>query len=113
MILNIRVCDRDEPDYRAEADLVRFTLDGVEYEIDLCSVHKAAWQAMSDGWAAAGRRAGHVLRRTAYRPQAARRRSAATRAWAQVNGWPDLGPRGRIPEEAIAAYDAAHGQQAA
>lgn len=32
---------------------------------------------------------------------------ATIRAWARVHGWPDLGDRGRIPQEAMDAYRAA------
>ena len=33
---------------------------------------------------------------------------ATIRAWAKLNGWPDLGDRGRVPQEAQDAYHAAH-----
>jgi hypothetical protein len=34
--------------------------------------------------------------------------SSAIRTWAKVNGWPKLGTRGRIPDEAIESYNKAH-----
>lgn len=33
--------------------------------------------------------------------------TAVLRAWAKANGWPDLGTRGRIPQEAKDSYAAA------
>ena len=36
--------------------------------------------------------------------------SRDVRAWAKANGWPQLGQRGRIPQDAIDAYMAGWGQ---
>lgn len=33
--------------------------------------------------------------------------NAKIRTWARANGWPDLGERGRIPEDAVEKYNAA------
>jgi hypothetical protein len=44
------------------------------------------------------------------RTPASRVYTATVRAWARDNGWPDLGDRGRVPAEATAAFEAAHGE---
>jgi hypothetical protein len=44
------------------------------------------------------------------RTPASRVYTATVRAWARDNGWPELGDRGRVPAEATAAFEAAHGE---
>jgi hypothetical protein len=47
---------------------------------------------------------------TDARTPASRVYTATVRAWARDNGWPELGDRGRVPAEATAAFEAAHGE---
>lgn len=46
---------------------------------------------------------------TDTRTPAERVQSAEIRAWARDNGWPGLGPRGKIPDAAKARFEEAHG----
>lgn len=115
------VCDDTEVGKKhpgaAMAEKHIFSLDGVNYEIDLCSNHTSELAGMFAYYADAGRRVGGPGRRANARPanaapggprtSADRRLAADKRAWALVNGWPDA-RRGRLPREAEAAYRDAH-----
>ncbi|MBO0831257.1 MAG: Lsr2 family protein [Actinobacteria bacterium] len=82
-----------------------FSLDGRDYEIDLCERHSEKFDEVIGRFAEKARklssRAGKPKRRTT----ANRQRSADIRAWAKQNGWA-VSDRGRIPANVIAKYDA-------
>ena len=102
------VCDYDQKEIpQGEHRLRRFSLDGRDYEIDLCARHTARLDQ------AIGRYAEHA-RRGSARPQSVKRRTAAhrqhsanVRAWAKTAGI-QVGDRGRIPADVVARYEAAH-----
>jgi hypothetical protein len=85
----------------------RFSLDGREYEIDLCTKHSQKFEEVVDRYATHARRAsarqGRVKRRTA----AHRQHSAAIRNWAKVEGI-SVSDRGRIPADVVSRFDAKH-----
>jgi Lsr2 len=94
---------------------VRFSLDGAEYEIDLCAAHNAELRN------ALGKYVSHARKVTARgaRPagRAAGRRpssldTTAVRSWARDNGI-DIKERGRVPADVVAKYQAAVGALAA
>ena len=108
-------------------ETVTFGSEGYVYSLDLCKEHAAdfhntiqgliSWS--SDRTRSAGDRrarrstssddaAGPAASGPAPRTSADRERLKAIRDWARLNGSPDLGDRGRIPQAIVAAYDAAH-----
>ena len=94
----------DDLDGRLADETVRFGLDGVIYEIDLCSANAENLRAHLESWVAAARRVGGRITRLS--PQTAmthEANTAAIRTWARKNGY-SVGDRGRIPVEVIAAY---------
>lgn len=99
------------------ADVTRhFTVDGVDYEIDLSTENserldevmaefvEAARKVRKDGMATRQRRAKATL------ASLGRDEKRARREWAKTH-FPErnLGDRGRLPKDILDAYDAAHG----
>jgi Lsr2 len=88
----------------------RFSLDGADFEIDLCRAHSASLEEAASVWvkhAQSPRRPrSHVAR-----PVSSRRRSAAIRAWALAHAG-ELGVtvtgNGRIPAAVVRAYNQVH-----
>jgi hypothetical protein len=101
-------CDYDSKEIPAGEHVTRaFSLDGKDYEIDLCRKHSEKLDEAMQRFAAKARKAtgrpGRVKRRTA----AHRQRSAQIRAWAKRSGI-EISERGRIPAQVIAKYEANH-----
>ena len=102
----------DDLDGGEAAGTVRFSLDGVEYEIDLSAKNSAALRAALDPYLQAGRRiGGRATTARATRPHAgAATKSdpaqlAAIREWARRRGI-EVKNRGRIPGDVVAQYNA-------
>jgi hypothetical protein len=91
-------------------DMVRFALNGTEYEIDLSSKHNEELRAALGTYVTHARKMGGSTRRATGR--AGRRPCApdtvAVRAWARENGY-DIKDRGRVPGDLVAKYRAATG----
>jgi hypothetical protein len=92
---------------------VRFGLDGVEFEIDLCPANAARLREFLGRYA---RRARSILREAeppavGIRPSPLRSHDAtelrAVRAWARERGF-SVPDRGRVSEAVLSAYAAAH-----
>jgi Lsr2 len=107
-------CDLDHvPGEPLDARTRRFSLDGQDYEIDVCSGHEAQLDDMVAGYAEAARK---TTAQPAHRsrPVAHREFLAAVRKWArspdgqQALGGATIGDRGRIPAEAVARYRELH-----
>jgi hypothetical protein len=101
-------CDYDSkeiPD--GEAMTRAFSLDGRDYEIDLCEKHSQKFDEVLQRFADKARRASHRASRPKRRTTAHRQRSADIRAWAKRSGM-DVSERGRIPAHVIAKYEANH-----
>jgi nucleoid-associated protein Lsr2 len=101
-------CDYDQkeiPD--GQHRLRRFSIDGRDYEIDLCLKHSERFDD------AVGRYASHARKSSARVPKAKRRtaahrkHSAEVRAWAMNNGL-EVSERGRIPAEVVSKYESTH-----
>ena len=122
-------CDqcRVETGENVEAEeSVSFDYDGYSYALDLCAAHAESFhntvQTMI-GLSSERSRIGGVRRSRRTAPSSAsqpeagparrsagdRERLGAIREWARSNGYPDLGNRGRIPQQILAEYEAAHG----
>ena len=94
------------------AETHRISLDGRVTEIDLCARHLTDLETYLAALIVAGRTT--AARPAAPRPPkqrrtaASRRRSAAIRAWAVSEGLIDVSSRGRLRDEVIEKYRAAH-----
>lgn len=101
-------CDYDdkaiaEGQHRAR----RFSLDGREYEIDLCVKHSQKFDEAVRKYADHARRASARPGRTKRRTTAHRQHSAAIRTWAKQSGIA-VSDRGRIPADVVTRYEAKH-----
>jgi hypothetical protein len=100
----------DDLDGDDATETVRFAYDGVDYTIDLSAknatkLRRALKTYVEHGAKATPSRAG---RHTSERTTRADR--ADIRAWARASGrYPQLGVKGRIPAEVVAAYRQAAG----
>jgi len=101
-------CDYDSKEIPEGEHMTRaFSLDGRDYEIDLCERHSQKFDEVVSRFIEKARkvtgRAGKPKRRTT----AHRQRSADIRAWAKQSGM-EVSDRGRIPANVIAKYEANH-----
>jgi hypothetical protein len=90
--------------------MVRFALDGTEYEIDLSSAHSDELRKSLAAYISHARRTGGASRRA---PRGRRSGgdvidTAKVREWARENGF-DIKDRGRVPADVVAKYQAATG----
>ncbi|HEX3899931.1 MAG TPA: Lsr2 family protein [Mycobacteriales bacterium] len=100
------VCDLHDDDTEG-TDTIRFSLDGVSYEIDVCNSHAAQLRDSFAPYVGAGRRTGRVATMGARRQRVATGVDpAAVRAWAKSSGV-KVSERGRIPADVIDQYAAA------
>jgi len=101
-------CDYDEKEIPDGQHMTRaFSLDGRDYEIDLCERHSQKFDEVFRRFAVRARKATSRVGRTKQRTSAHRKRSADIRSWAKGNGI-SVSDRGRIPADVIAKYDASH-----
>ena len=91
-------------------------VDGRQYTIDLCATHTNELDTALAPFVAAGRRgagssATSAGRRSGSRPasRSGRQDMSEVRQWARANGFTNVAGRGRVPCEALAAWQAAHG----
>jgi len=89
---------------------VTFSVDGVNYEIDLSEDNAERLRTNLAEFVTVAHRLGvRTARGTARRPAAStqtREHNQAVRDWARTNGWP-MSDRGRIPADVVAAYQEA------
>lgn len=101
-------CDYDSKEIPNGEQLTRsFSLDGRDFEIDLCVKHSQKFDEAVKRFADHGRRVSARAGRTKRRTTAHRRRSAEIRAWAKRSGM-DVSDRGRIPAQVITKYEDNH-----
>jgi hypothetical protein len=101
-------CDYDAKEIPNGEQVTRmFSLDGRDYEIDLCAKHSEKFDESVKRFADHGRRVSARAGRTKRRTTAHRRRSAEIRAWAKRSGM-EVSDRGRIPAQVISEYEANH-----
>ena len=86
---------------------VSFSIDGHAYEIDLCGPHSKEMREKVGLFAEHGRRVTGSGRRRRTRSSRSRERNSDIREWARKRGQ-KVSDRGRIPDNVIAAYEAAH-----
>jgi hypothetical protein len=101
-------CDYDQKEIpQGQHRLRRFSIDGCEYEIDLCLRHSERFDEAVDSFASHARKSSGRPVRTKRRTAAHRKHSARVRAWAKANGFA-VSERGRIPAEVVTKYESAH-----
>lgn len=91
-----------------DVSTVRFGLDGVQYEIDLCATNAERMRASLGEFVAAARRTGGRRTRSAAPLRSvgrSRAETAAIRTWAREGGY-EVSDRGRISAAVLDAYDA-------
>lgn len=102
-------CDYDEkeiPD--GQHRLRRFSVDGRDYEIDLCEKHSSRFDELIGKYAEHARKASSARgTRSKRRTAAHRKHSAQVRAWAKDHGLV-VSERGRIPADVVSRYEANH-----
>lgn len=96
----------DDLDGSPAEETLRFSLSGVDYEIDLSAKNAASFRGQLAPFAEHARTVSGGHRRRSSRPASSRRQSAAIRAWARQQGI-QLSDRGRIPDLIVAQYNAA------
>jgi hypothetical protein len=101
-------CDYDSKEIPSGEHLTRsFSLDGRDYEIDLCERHSQKFDETMRRFADRARKVSSKVGKSKRRTTAHRRRSAEIRAWAKRSGM-EVSDRGRIPTQVIAKYEANH-----
>jgi hypothetical protein len=101
-------CDYDSKKIPEGEHLTRaFSLDGRDYEIDLCEKHSQKFDEVLKRFAVKARKVTGRVTRTKRRTAAHRQHSAEIRAWAKASGI-EVSDRGRIPAQVIASYEASH-----
>ena len=101
-------CDFDEREIpQGQHRLRRFSIDGRDYEIDLCLRHSERFDQAVSSFATHARKASARPVRTKRRTAAHRKHSAQVRAWARANGFA-LSERGRIPSDVVSRYESTH-----
>lgn len=99
-------CDYDSKEIPNGEHLTRsFSLDGRDYEIDLCEKHSQEFDEVLKRFADRARKVSSRVGKARRRTTAHRRRSAEIRAWAKRSGM-EVSDRGRIPIQVITKYEA-------
>lgn len=98
----------DDIDGDTADETIAFSLDGVDYQIDLSDDNAAALRDAMAAYVGSARRVG---RKRGGKAGAGRATgdTAAIRAWAGENGIA-VSKRGRISADVVAQYEAAHGK---
>jgi hypothetical protein len=101
----------DDVDGGEADETVNFSLDGVEYTIDLSAGNADGLRKALDEFIQAGRRIGGRAAKgagkTQVKPGGDRAQNQAIREWARRNGH-QVSERGRIPAELIAQFQEAN-----
>lgn len=99
----------DDLDGGKADETVTFSLDGIDYEIDLSNKNAAKLRGQLAKFVEAARRTGGRTKRkkTAGATAKNREHTVAIREWARAQGL-DVSDRGRIPASIAEKYDAAH-----
>jgi Lsr2 len=101
-------CDYDSREIPEGEHVTRaFSLDGRDYEIDLCEKHSQKFDEVVGRFAEKARKVTNRMAKPKRRTAAHRQRSADIRAWAKHSGM-EVSERGRIPANVIAKYEANH-----
>lgn len=95
----------DDLDGGAAEETVSFALDGIEFTIDLSGKNAAKLRKIFQPYLAAGMKVTRRRRNGNVPIEDTTAGRDMIRTWARsTSKWPNLGDRGRIPREVIAAY---------
>lgn len=110
MAQRVQVLLVDDIDGAAATETVSFSLDGVNYEIDLTAANAKKLRGDLATWVGHARRSGgrKSSRRAAAGGGARRGDLSVVREWARNNGH-KVSDRGRVSAQVLAAYDKANG----
>ena len=101
-------CDYDSKEIPDGEQMTRaFSLDGRDYEIDLCEKHSEKFDEVLKRFSDRARKVTGRVTRTKRKTAAHRQHSAEVRAWAKRSGI-EVSDRGRIPAQVIKKYEASH-----
>jgi hypothetical protein len=101
-------CDFDQKEIGpSEHRVRRFSIDGRDYEMDLCERHSEKFDEAVSRFVASARRGSGRQPRAKRRTAAHRKHSAQIRAWAKEHGMA-VSERGRIPADVVTRYEATH-----
>jgi Lsr2 len=101
-------CDYDSKEIPDGEQMTRaFSLDGRDYEIDLCEKHSQKFDEVLKRFSDRARKVTGRVTRTKRRTAAHRQHSAEVRAWAKRSGI-EVSDRGRIPAQVIRKYESSH-----
>jgi Lsr2 len=101
-------CDYDSKEIPDGEQMTRaFSLDGRDYEIDLCEKHSQKFDEVLKRFSDRARKVTGRVTRTKRRTAAHRQHSAEVRAWAKRTGI-EVSDRGRIPAQVVKKYEASH-----
>jgi hypothetical protein len=95
----------DDLNGKPATETVQFSLDGVDYEIDLTAANGKKLRRDLKPYVESGARV-RKARRAPSGPLDTRQGRDRMRSWARANGWPQLGLKGRVPYAAVEAYHA-------
>lgn len=91
----------------ATGERIRFSLRGVDYQIDLGPANVAKLDKAFKPYVEAATKIRGTKGRRGRTVSTSKERLAAIREWARSNGY-DVSDRGRIKSDIVDAYDAAH-----
>ncbi len=101
-------CDYDQKEIpQGDHRVRRFSFEGRDYEIDLCTKHSEKFDEAISRYAQRARKSSARPVRVKRRTAAHRQHSASVRAWAKKTGIA-VSDRGRIPADVVARYEATH-----
>jgi hypothetical protein len=115
MAQKVQVILVDDVDGGEADETVTFSLDGVNYEIDLSEANAESLRDSLGEWLGHARRVGGRAsgrarsggRAKAAAASAVKADLSAVRSWARDNGY-QVSDRGRVSSEVLAAYESAH-----
>lgn len=115
MAQKVQVILVDDVDGGEADETVTFSLDGVNYEIDLSEANAESLRDSLGEWLGHARRVGGRAsgrarsggRAKAAAASAVKTDLSAVRSWARDNGY-RVSDRGRVSSEVLAAYESAH-----
>lgn len=115
MSQKVTVTLTDDLDGSEATETVRFSLDGVWYEIDLNPGNAERIRSVMEEWVRCARRTGAAPSKSASETIGRRKResdsdNAAIREWARAHGH-DIGGHGRIPADMRALYEMSQGER--
>jgi Lsr2 len=106
MAQKVQVTLVDDLDGTEAEETVRFSIDRVDYEVDLSKKNAAALRDTLSPYVGAARRVGG--RRGGTRRGRAADSTSAIRDWAKAKGY-KVSDRGRVPANIVEEYHKAHG----